>query len=58
MADYEKLVSLHPENSEYKITLAKIYVQAAKIKEAEKLLFSLIESEPNNVKSKLLVLDF
>lgn len=58
MADYEKLVTSHPENKEFKVTLAKIYVQVGKVKEAETLLFTLIESEPNNVQSKILVLDF
>lgn len=56
--DYEKLVASHPENMEFKVTLAKIYAQAGKSKEAEKLLRGLIESEPNNVQPKLLLLDF
>ncbi len=58
MADYKKLVASHPENQEFKITLAKIYVQTGKTKEAEELLQGLIESEPNNVQLKLLLLDF
>ncbi|MEI8210167.1 MAG: tetratricopeptide repeat protein, partial [Methylococcales bacterium] len=58
MADYKKLVAAHPENQEFKVTLAKIYVQAGKTKEAEDLLRSHIESEPNNVQAKLLLLDF
>jgi len=58
MADYEKLVASHPENQEFKVTLAKIYVQAGKTKEAEELLRGLIEAEPNNVQSKLLLLEF
>ena len=58
MADYEKLIVSHPENQEFKITLAKIYVQAGKTKEAEALLRGLIESEPNNVQRKLLLLEF
>lgn len=58
MADYEKLVASHPENSEFKVTLAKIYAQSGKTKEAEELLRGLIESEPNNVQAKLLLLDF
>lgn len=58
MVDYEKLVASHPENQEYKVTLAKIYVQAGKKKEAEELLRDLIEVEPNNIQSKLLLLDF
>jgi tetratricopeptide (TPR) repeat protein len=58
MADYEKLVASHPENKEFKVTLAKIYSQAGKTKEAEVLLRDLIESEPNNVQPKLLLLEF
>jgi len=58
MADYENLVTSHPENREFKVTLAKLYVQVGKAKEAENVLFTLIESEPNNVQSKTLVLDF
>jgi tetratricopeptide (TPR) repeat protein len=58
IADYEKLVASHPENQEFKVTLAKIYAQSGKTKEAEEILRSLIESEPNNVQPKLLLLDF
>ena len=58
IADYEKLVATHPENQEFKVTLAKIYAQKGKTKEAEKLLLSIIEAEPNNVQPKLLLLDF
>ena len=58
MADYENLVTSHPENREFKVTLAKLYVQVGKAKEAENVLFTLIESEPNNVQTKTLVLDF
>lgn len=58
LVDYEKLVASHPENQEFKVTLAKIYVQTGKTKEAEELLQGLIESEPNNVQLKLLLLDF
>ena len=58
MADYEKLILEHPENQEFKVTLAKIYVQAKKINEAEKILRGLIEADPNNIQPKLLLLDF
>jgi tetratricopeptide (TPR) repeat protein len=58
LVDYENLVAAHPENKEFKITLAKIYVQADKTKEAEALLQGLIETEPNNVQNKFLLLDF
>ncbi len=58
LTDYEKLVASHPENQEFKVTLAKIYAQAGKTKEAEELLRSLVELEPNNVQPKLLLLDF
>ncbi|MCX7098119.1 MAG: tetratricopeptide repeat protein [Methylococcales bacterium] len=58
MEDFEKLVVAHPENQDFKITLAKIYVQAGKIKDAEKLLAGLIEGEPNNVQHILVMLDF
>ena len=58
LADYEKLVASHPENQEFKVTLAKIYAQTGKTKEAEELLRGLVEAEPNNVQPKLLLLDF
>ena len=58
IANYEKLVASHPENQEFKVTLAKIYAQTGKSKEAEELLRSLVEAEPNNVQPKLLLLDF
>lgn len=58
LVDYEKLIAAHPENQEFKITLAKIYLQTGKEKQAEELLQGLIESEPNNVQLKLLLLDF
>ena len=56
--DYQQLVTSHPENQEFKVTLAKIYTQTGKTKEAEELLRSLVDSEPNNVQPKLLLLDF
>lgn len=56
--DYEKLIKAHPENKEFKVTLAKLYVQNGKAKEAESLLRGLIEDEPNNVKQKLLFMEF
>ena len=58
IADYQKLVAEHPDNQEFKVTLAKIYAQTGKTKEAEELLRSIIDMEPNNIQSKLMLLDF
>lgn len=58
VADYNELVSLYPENQEFKVTLAKIYAQLGKKKEAEDLLTGLIAVSPDNVKLKLLLLEF
>jgi tetratricopeptide (TPR) repeat protein len=58
IADYNQLISLYPENQAFKITLAKIYAQAGKLKEADELLRGLIIAEPNNVEVQLLLLDF
>jgi len=58
IVDYQQLVTSHPDNQEFKVTLAKIYAQTGKTKEAEELLRSLVDSEPNDVQPKLLLLDF
>jgi len=58
IAGYQKLVASHPDNQEFKVTLAKIYAQTGKTKEAEELLRGLVDSQPNNVQPKLLLLDF
>ncbi|CAA9889377.1 Beta-barrel assembly-enhancing protease [Candidatus Methylobacter favarea] len=58
ISDYQKLVSLSPENQEFKIALAKIYSQSGKTKEAEEVLRGLIDEEPDNVKAELMLLDF
>lgn len=58
ITDYQKLVESNPDNQEFKITLAKIYAQAGKVKEAEEVLRSLIDSKSNNVAAELLLLDF
>jgi tetratricopeptide (TPR) repeat protein len=58
VGDYEELVSLYPDNQEFKITLAKIYAQIGKKKEAEDLLIGLITASPDDIKLKLLFLDF
>ncbi|MGZ8189857.1 MAG: tetratricopeptide repeat protein [Methylococcaceae bacterium] len=58
IGDYKKLVASHPDNNEFKITLAKIYVGVGKIKEAEELLRGLVDAEPNKISHKLLLLDF
>ena len=58
VADYLELVALYPENQEFKITLAKIYAQTGKKKEAEDVLNGLIAASPDNIKLKILLLDF
>ncbi len=58
VGDYQELITLFPENQEFKITLAKIYAQTGKKQEAEDLLKGLITASPDNVKYKLLFLDF
>jgi tetratricopeptide (TPR) repeat protein len=56
--DYQKLVASYPDNQEFKVTLAKIYAQAGKIKEAEELLHGIVDSDPNDIQPKLMLLDF
>ena len=58
MQDYEKLVASHPDNKDFKVTLAKIYTQAGKTKEAEELLRNIVDSDRNNIEPKLMLLDF
>lgn len=58
ITDYQKLVETNPDNQEFKITLAKIYAQAGKTKEAEEVLRNLVNSKSNNVGAELLLLDF
>jgi len=58
ITDYQKLVESNPDNQEFKITLAKIYSQSGKTKEAEDVLQGLVDSEPNNIRAELLLLDF
>ena len=58
IADYQALIAAHPEERDFKITLAKIYVQAGKPKEAEALLRGLIDGDPNKTDNQLLLLDF
>jgi len=58
IADYQNLVATYPKNNEFKVTLAKIYTQTGKISEAETLLQNIIDTEPNNIQSILLYLDF
>ena len=58
IVDYQQLITSHPDNQEFKVTLAKIYAQTGKTKEAEELLRSMVNSEPNKVEPKLLLLDF
>ncbi|WP_020160620.1 MULTISPECIES: tetratricopeptide repeat protein [Methylobacter] len=56
--DYQNLIELSPDNQDFKITLAKIYSQAGKKKEAENLLRMLVDADPDKAKLKLLLLDF
>ena len=58
VSDYQELVNLYPDNQELKITLAKIYAQIGKKKEADDLLRGLIAANPADIKLKLLLLDF
>ncbi|NOT12196.1 MAG: tetratricopeptide repeat protein [Methylococcaceae bacterium] len=58
IADYRNLIALYPDNQDFKVTLSKIYVQTGKTKEAEELIRGLVAAEPNNVKPKLILLDF
>jgi|GEM_PF-435021 len=58
IADYQNLVATYPDNNEFKITLAKMYTQKAKIPEAEALLQTILDTEPNNIQSILMFLDF
>ncbi|MDO9047773.1 MAG: tetratricopeptide repeat protein [Methylobacter sp.] len=58
VADYHELVSLYPDNQEFKIILAKIYAQTGKKAEAEELLKGLIAAKPDDINLKLLLLDF
>jgi tetratricopeptide (TPR) repeat protein len=58
VSDYQKLVESHPDNNEFKVTLAKIYTEVGRAKEAEKLLRDIIDTEPNKVDNQLLLLDF
>lgn len=58
IADYQNLVTTYPDNNEFKITLAKIYTQTGKASEAEALLQSILDAEPNNILSIMMFLDF
>jgi tetratricopeptide (TPR) repeat protein len=58
MADYEALSRLYPENDDYKVTLARLYTQMDKKQIAENLLRELMAKSPNDIKPKLLLLDF
>jgi Tfp pilus assembly protein PilF len=56
--DYKQLIVTFPDNKDFKVMLAKIYIQADKRNEAEELLHQLIAQAPNDVRPKLLLLDF
>jgi tetratricopeptide (TPR) repeat protein len=58
IADYQNLTRLYPENQDYKITLARLYTQIDKKRDAEALLRGLIAASPDSIKPKLLLLDF
>jgi tetratricopeptide (TPR) repeat protein len=58
ITDYKDLIASNPDNPEFKITLAKIYAQSGKKAEAEELLNGLITAKPDDVKQKLMLLDF
>ncbi len=58
VAAYQNLIALFPENRDFKVMLAKIYTQTDKRKEAEDLLRQLIVQLPNDIRPKLLLLDF
>jgi len=56
--DYKNLIRTYPDNNEFKVTLAKIYTQKGKKLEAEALLQTILDTEPNNIQSILMYLDF
>jgi len=56
--DYQNLIRTYPDNNEFKVTLAKIYTQKGKTLEAEALLQTILDTEPNNIQSILMFLDF
>ncbi|MFZ2451938.1 MAG: tetratricopeptide repeat protein [Methylovulum miyakonense] len=58
IADYRQLIVLYPENKDFKVMLAKIYAQLDKKKEAEDLLRQLIAQVPDDIRAKILLLDF
>lgn len=58
IAGYHELVSLYPDNQEFKIILAKIYAQTGKKSEAEDLLKGLVTAKPDDIRLKLFLLDF
>ncbi len=56
--EYQNLIGLFPDNKDFKVMLAKIYTQMEKKKEAEGLLRQLVVQMPNDIRPKLLLLDF
>lgn len=56
--DYEQLVSISPENNELKVALAKLYLQAKRPADSEKLLLEMVNAHPEKVEFKLAYLDF
>ncbi len=56
--DYKELVVFNPDNQDYKITLARIYAQTGKKKEAEDILNDLMAKNPDKIQLKILFLEF
>jgi len=56
--DYLTLIELFPENDAYQVTLAKVYSKSGKFDQAEALLRDLVVKKPNDIKAKILVLEF
>lgn len=58
IVDYQRLAKLYPKNQEFKIALAKIFSQADRKEEAEKILREIVAAEPLEMQRKLVLLDF
>lgn len=56
--DYITLISLYPNNDDYKITLAKIYTKFGEVEAAESLLRDFVAEKPGRIKPKILLLEF
>jgi len=58
ITDYQELIKIFPDKDELKYALAKIYTAAKKNQEAEQILTDLVDSNPNEIKQKLVLLGF